>query len=102
MLTCPLCRRELQAAGGTLFRCGSAHVIGARTLLAEQSRLASAALREVAASLESTLALSGELASKAQADGQTHLLRYLEREIDFSRETLIFVQDLRDGGDLNE
>jgi hypothetical protein len=94
-LNCPRCRNELrtaEGAGGLLFRCSGGHGYSARTLLAAQSRQAASLLGDVEAALESHLTLSGELASKAQVDGQRHLLDYLDRMIDAGRETLGFVQ----------
>ena len=86
-----------------LFRCPGGHGYSARSLLAEQSKLASRLLGEVEASLESQLALSGELASRAHVDGQRHLLDYLEGLIDSGRDTLGFVQgNLRDPGTSEE
>ena len=45
------------------------------------------------ASLETHLAFTAELASKAQLQGQRHLLHYLERVMDSGHETLGFVQE---------
>lgn len=105
-MSCPRCRNELrtaEGAAGLLFRCPGGHGYSARSLLAEQSELASRLLGEVEASLESQLALSGELASRAQVDGQRHLLDYLERVIDAGRDTLGFVQgSLRESGSSEE
>lgn len=105
-LTCPRCRRDLAAvhgSGDSLYGCAGAHVFSPRTLLGEQTRLASRILCDLEAALESKLALSSELASKADTDGQTHLLRYLEREIESGRETLALVQSqLRNDGDWSE
>jgi len=94
-LNCPRCRNELRAAegaGGLLFRCSGGHGYTARTLLAEQSKLAANLLGDVEAALESHLTLSGELASRAEVDGQRHLLDYLDQIIDAGRDTLGFVQ----------
>lgn len=67
------------------------------SLLEEQSLLAAKILAGVEASVESQLALAGELASRAEADGQRHLVQYLERVIDGRRRMLGFVQGVRAG-----
>ena len=101
-VTCPCCRRELSAVPGTespLYQCGGGHTYSADVLLAEQTESATELLREVEATLEIKIALSGDLASKAQEEGQSLLLRYLERDLDRSRATLGFVRDqLREAG----
>jgi hypothetical protein len=105
-LSCPRCRSELRAvegSAGLFYRCLSGHGFSAKSLLNEQSKLATQILGTVEACLESQLSLSGELASRAQVDGQRHLLGYLERVIDVSRDTLGFVQSqMHDGGDATE
>jgi hypothetical protein len=62
-VNCPLCRRELRSAGKpTAGAIG--HGFSAPELLAEQSTLASRLLRGVVGSLESTIALSADLARR--------------------------------------
>jgi len=80
-----------------LYQCSDGHSYTPQGLLAEQAKLAARILRDVEESLENQLAFSAELASRAQVDGRSHLLRLLERSLDSSRETLGFVQaSLRD------
>ncbi|HVE42941.1 MAG TPA: hypothetical protein VNM14_23875 [Planctomycetota bacterium] len=90
-MNCPLCRRELRSAGQA-YRCAKGHGFSAPELLAEQSTLASRLLRGVVGSLESTIALSADLASAAQEDGPPSLLRSVERELDDGKRTLAFVR----------
>jgi hypothetical protein len=61
----------------------------ALSLLDEQSQLVAKLLDRVEDALERRMSLAGELASRAEA---RHHLRYLERVIDESRDTLEFVQ----------
>jgi len=86
-----------EGAAGLLFRCAGGHGYSARSLLAEQSGLAARLLGDIEASLENHLALTGELALRAQVHEQRHLLDYLDRVIDSARDTLGFVRaNLRD------
>jgi hypothetical protein len=106
ILTCPCCRTELRALegpAGRLYRCSEGHGYTPRGLLAEQEKLAARILRDVKATLETQLAFSAELASRAGADGQHRLLRYLDRVMDSGHQTLGFVQgSLREHDDLSE
>jgi hypothetical protein len=103
-LTCPCCRTELRAVegpAGPLYRCADGHGYTPQGLLAEQEKLAVRILHDVEETLEARLSFSAELASRADARGQRHLLRYLARTMDSSRETLGFVQGtLREQDDL--
>lgn len=105
-MSCPRCRsdlRSIEGSAGLFYRCSSGHGFSAKALLTEQSKLAARILGTVEACLESQLSLSGELASRAQVEGRPHLLGYLERVIDASRDTLGFVQShLRESGDAAE
>jgi hypothetical protein len=95
-LSCPCCRTELRTAegpAGSLYRCADGHGYTSQGLLAEQGRLSARILRDVESSLEAHLSFSAELASKAQLQGQRHLLRYLERVMDAGRDTLGFVRE---------
>jgi hypothetical protein len=71
----------------------------ALSLLEEQSQLAERMLSGVEASVETQLAIAGELAGRAEAGGQRHLLPYLDRIIDAGRRTLRVV---RQGGGSQE
>jgi hypothetical protein len=90
-VNCPFCRRELRPAGGT-YRCAERHEFSTVQLLAEQSALASWLLGRVVGRLESTIALSADLASSAREEGPPSLLRYVERELDGGKKTLAFVR----------
>ena len=93
MLTCPRCRSEVRTAAESPYRCAGGHQFGILELLAEQSTLVSRLLGRVVRSLESTIALSGDLAATAQEEGRSFLLRYLERELEGGEKTLAFVRE---------
>ena len=100
---CPLCRtllRHLAGEKGGRYRCAAGHEFSPLGLLWEQSKRSVQLLRNVESSIQAHLAVSGELASHAQLEGQAHLLQYLERSIDVGRDTLETVQDgLREEGE---